>query len=257
MIRLDKYLTEAGFGTRTQVKELIRRGCVTIDGETAKKPEMKIAEETAKVCVGGKPCAYQKYRYYMLNKPAGVVSATEDARDKTVLSFLPGELTKGLFPVGRLDKDTVGLLLLTNDGGLSHALLSPKKHVPKTYLVQTAKPVLEEAMIKLENGVDIGEKKPTLPAKAEYANEEYANEETGKNEIYLTISEGKYHQVKRMLQAVDNEVTALKRISMGSLVLDETLAEGDFRELTKEEIEDLKQGAETKGRVKGKKLKCE
>lgn len=242
MIRLDKYLTEVGAGTRTQVKELIRRGCVTIDGETAKRPEMKIAEETAKVSVDGKPCTYQKYRYYMLNKPAGVVSATEDARDRTVLSFLPGELTKGLFPVGRLDKDTVGLLLLTNDGGLSHALLSPKKHVPKTYLVQTAKPVSEEALIKLENGVDIGEKKPTLPAKAEYA-----EDETGKNQIYLTISEGKFHQVKRMLQAVDHEVTALKRVSMGSLVLDETLAEGDFRVLTKEEIEELKQGAEMKG----------
>lgn len=250
MIRLDKYLTETGFGTRTQVKELIRKGCVTCGGKVVKKPEMKVAED-ADIRVDGKPCAYQRYRYYMLNKPAGVVSATEDAKDKTVLSLLPVELTKGLFPVGRLDKDTVGLLLLTNDGELSHALLSPKKHVPKTYLVQTAKPVSREALFQLENGVDIGEKKPTLPAKAEYARLGFKALDTSdaldeKNQIYLTISEGKFHQVKRMLQAVDNEVTALKRISMGSLVLDEALAEGEFRELTEAEIKGLARGAEVK-----------
>ncbi|MBO5291707.1 MAG: rRNA pseudouridine synthase [Lachnospiraceae bacterium] len=231
MIRLDKYLADLGIGTRSEVKELIRRGSVTVDGRMVRRPEEKIEEHTTRVCVNGTECIYQKYRYYMLNKPAGVVSATEDVKEKTVLSFLPAELQKDIFPVGRLDKDTVGLLLLTNDGGLAHELLSPKKHVPKTYLVQAEHPVDEVSLERLKSGVDIGEKNLTLPAEASYG-------ET-REWVLLTIREGRYHQVKRMFQAVGNRVVSLKRLSMGTLTLDETLPEGRYRELTAEEVKKL------------------
>ena len=167
----------------------------------------------------------------MLNKPAGVVSATTDNHDKTVLDLLKDAHGKDLFPVGRLDKDTEGLLLITNDGELSHNLLSPKKHVDKTYLVKTAESVTTEMVQALERGVDIGEEKLTLPAKVKVLEDK---------EIELTITEGKFHQVKRMLKAVDNEVVYLKRLSMGCLKLDETLKLGEYRELTEMEIGHVK-----------------
>ncbi|NLL78620.1 MAG: rRNA pseudouridine synthase [Clostridiales bacterium] len=241
MIRLDKYLADAGAGTRTQVKELIRKGCVSVDGKMIRRPEEKVNEQTVRVTVNGTEYQYRTYRYFMLNKPAGVVSATEDKREKTVLDLFPEEIRKDLFPVGRLDKDTVGLLILTNDGVLAHNLLSPKKHVSKTYLVGTGRPVSEEELRQLRSGVDIGEKKRTLPAEAWYAKE--------KNQIYLSIREGKFHQIKRMLAAVDNEVFYLKRITMGLLTLDENLAEGSFRELTEEEI-DMLYGIEVEKEMK-------
>ena len=167
----------------------------------------------------------------MLNKPAGVVSATTDNHDKTVLDLLKDAPGKDLFPVGRLDKDTEGLLLITNDGVLSHNLLSPKKHVDKTYLVKTAETVTLDMIHALEQGVDIGEEKITLPAKVKLLEEK---------EIELTIMEGKFHQVKRMLKAVGNEVVYLKRLSMGSLILDEALKLGEYRILTEKEVDDLK-----------------
>lgn len=230
MIRLDKFLCEMEVGTRSQVKDMIKKGQVSVDGEVIKKADYKFDETAAKVCVKEKEISYQKYFYYMLNKPAGVVSATMDNQDKTVLDLLKGAQGKDLFPVGRLDKDTEGLLLITNDGELSHNLLSPKKHVNKTYFVKTATAVSADMVRFLEQGVDIGEERLTLPAKVKQLEEK---------EIELTITEGKFHQVKRMLKAVGNEVVYLKRLSMGSLKLDESLELGEYRPLTETEIEEL------------------
>lgn len=231
MIRLDKFLCEMEIGTRSQVKDIVKKGMVSVDGEVVKKADYKFDETAAKVCVNGKELSYQKFYYYMLNKPQGVVSATIDNHDKTVLDLLKDAPGKDLFPVGRLDKDTEGLLLITNDGELSHNLLSPKKHVDKTYLVETKVAVTEEMIHKLEQGVDIGEEQLTLPAKAERIEDK---------KIELTITEGKFHQVKRMLKAVNNEVIYLKRLSMGSLKLDDTLALGEYRCLTDNEVLELK-----------------
>ncbi|MBR5597559.1 MAG: rRNA pseudouridine synthase [Lachnospiraceae bacterium] len=231
MIRLDKFLCEMEIGTRSQVKELIKKGNVLVDGEVIKKADYKFEENVAKVFVNGKEISYQKYYYYMLHKPAGVVSATVDNHDKTVMELLKNAPGRDMFPVGRLDKDTEGLLLITNDGELSHNLLSPKKHIDKTYLVKTKKEITDSMISSLEKGVDIGEDHLTLPAKVKLIKEQV---------IELTITEGKFHQVKRMLKAVDNEVVYLKRLSMGSLTLDENLAPGEYRLLTKKEIEELK-----------------
>ncbi|MBR4983728.1 MAG: rRNA pseudouridine synthase [Lachnospiraceae bacterium] len=231
MIRLDKFLCEMEIGTRSQVKEMIKKGQVSVNNEVIKKADYKFDENSAKVCVKEKEISYQKFYYYMLNKPAGVVSATTDNHDKTVLDLLKDAPGKDLFPVGRLDKDTEGLLLITNDGVLSHNLLSPKKHVDKTYLVKTAETVTLDMIHALEQGVDIGEEKITLPAKVKLLEEK---------EIELTIMEGKFHQVKRMLKAVGNEVVYLKRLSMGSLILDEALNLGEYRILTEKEVDDLK-----------------
>ena len=231
MIRLDKFLCEMEIGTRSQVKDIIKKGMVSIDGEVIKKADYKFDENSARVCVKDKEISYQKYFYYMLNKPAGVVSATTDNHDKTVLDLLKDASGKDLFPVGRLDKDTEGLLLITNDGELSHNLLSPKKHVEKTYLVKTGETVTTDMIQALEQGVDIGEEKLTLPAKVKVIEEK---------EIELTITEGKFHQVKRMLKAVGNEVVYLKRLSMGNLKLDEALRLGEYRSLTEKEAKDLK-----------------
>ncbi len=233
MIRLDKFLCDMEIGSRSQVKEMIKKGQVSIDGEVIKKAEYKLEEKEARVKVNEKEICYQKSYYYMLNKPAGVVSATTDRQEKTVLDLLKNAAGKELFPVGRLDKDTVGLLLITNDGELAHCLLSPKKHIEKTYLVETRYGVSQEMINRLENGVDIGEEKPTLPAKVK---------KLEAKKIELTITEGKFHQVKRMLKAVENEVIFLKRLSMGNLVLDRDLKEGEFRALTKQEITALKRG---------------
>ena len=231
MIRLDKFLCMMEAGSRSQVKELIRKGQVTVNGSVVRQADVKINEEEDRVFCQGKEVFFLLHVYYMLNKPAGVVSATRDNREKTVLDLMKGVTGKNLFPVGRLDKDTEGLLLITNDGELSHNLLSPAKHVPKTYLVKTLKPFSQEMKESLEAGVDIGEDKPTRPAKVHLMEV---------NLIRLTITEGKYHQVKRMLKAVDNEVIYLKRLSMGSLELDEHLAPGEYRQLTEAEVEKLK-----------------
>lgn len=229
-MRLDKLLADAGTGTRSQVKEYIRRGLVTIDGQVCRKPEQKV-DGQEHICCSGQAVDYARYRYYMLHKPQGVITATEDLRERTVLDLLEGVNKANLSPVGRLDKDTEGLLLLTNDGELAHRLLSPKYHVDKCYLVRTARPVEAEALRALEHGVDIGDEKPTLPAKAQV---------NPQGELLLTIREGRYHQVKRMLQAVGNEVLYLKRLSFGSLTLPEDLEEGAFRALTAEEQEKLR-----------------
>lgn len=232
LIRLDKFLCDMGAGTRSEVKALIKKGRVTVDGSAAQKADQRIDEKTAAVCLDGQPLIWAGTVYYILHKPAGVVTATRDAREKTVMDLLEGAPGRDLFPVGRLDKDTEGLLLITNDGNLSHRLLSPAKHVEKTYYVRTKAPVTPEMCRILEQGTDIGDDRPTLPAKAQkLPDEEHA--------LYLTITEGRFHQVKRMLAAVGNEVIYLKRISMGPLVLEPSLQKGQWRTLTEEEKKDL------------------
>lgn len=235
-IRLDKFLADMGLGTRSEVKKEIYKGQVRVNGIPERSPEYKLDIQKDLVEVNGRQISYAQQEYYMLNKPAGVVSATEDKKDMTVLDLIQEKQRKDLFPVGRLDKDTEGLLLITNDGLLAHQLLSPKKHVKKTYFVRVENPVSPEDIKILEEGVDIGEEKRTLPAEISCLSPE-------KNSLCLTIKEGKFHQIKRMFQAVDNKVLYLKRLSMGSLTLDETLDPGEYRPLTKEEIERLKDHA--------------
>lgn len=232
-MRLDKFLCDMNKGTRSGIKKDIRAGLVTVNGVTITKPEYAVADVDA-VCYQGQLCIYEKYVYYMLNKPSGVVSATEDKREQTVVDLLAGEKRKDLFPVGRLDKDTEGLLIITNDGELTHALLSPKKHVEKEYECHLAHALTAEQIEKLEQGVDIGEKKLTKPAKVQILSAEE------KPRISLTITEGKFHQVKRMLKAVDNEVVYLKRIRMGNLMLDNSLDKGAYRRLEEWEVEALR-----------------
>lgn len=233
MIRLDKYLADMGFGTRTEVKRLIRQGKVTVDGLIEKNADRKIDEHDTHVRAEGKEISYVQYEYYMLNKPSGVVSATSDNRDKTVIDLIVSRKRKDLFPVGRLDKDTEGLLLITNDGALAHRLLSPKKHVDKTYYAEVRGHVTAETVSQFAAGLDIGEGQEewTMPAGLQVIWEGEISK------VRLTIQEGRYHQVKRMFQAVGMKVLYLKRETFGTLTLDETLGLGEFRELTKEELE--------------------
>lgn len=219
-----------GAGTRSEVKKLVRAGRVTINGAVAEKPEQKVDPETDTVCLDGEALLYVAYEYYLFHKPAGCVSATEDKIHKTVMDYLTDTLRDDLFPVGRLDIDTEGLLLITNDGVLAHELLSPAHHVKKTYYARVAGRVTEEDARLFQQGVDIGEEKLTKPAELVILT---SGEES---EIELTITEGKFHQVKRMFQAVGKEVVYLKRLSMGPLTLPETLLPGEYRALTQEEL---------------------
>lgn len=245
LIRLDKYLADMGVGTRTEVKNLLKKGKIAIDGQLIKKPDYKVDTEKQVVCFEGKIVKYQQWEYYMLNKPAGVVTAVSDKKDRTVMDLLYQINRKDLFPVGRLDKDTEGLLLITNDGILAHDLLSPKKHISKTYYARIDGIITEDHIVSFSKGMIL---KPeterekssgkdniiTLPA-------DLAVLSAGEiSEVTLTIKEGKFHQVKRMFEAIGKKVIYLKRLSMGSLILDENLKLGDYRSLTKEEIEKLK-----------------
>ncbi len=233
MMRLDKYLADMGIGTRTEVKKLIRQGKISVDGVVVKSPEAKIDTEKNQVFYGDKPVTYDEFEYYMLNKPAGVVSATTDAKDKTVLDLIDTKRRKDLFPVGRLDKDTEGLLLITNDGEMAHRLLAPKKHVDKVYFAKVEGVVTEEDQKAFSEGVSLGGDEMAKPAELEIL----VSAEI--SEIRLTIQEGKFHQVKRMFESVGKKVIYLKRLSMGTLVLDESLKLGEYRKLTKEELEAL------------------
>ena len=233
MIRLDKYLSDAGLGTRSELKKLIRQKQVRVNGEIAQSPDLKIDEGTAVVTLRDARVGYHKYYYYLLHKPAGCVTANEDKLHKTVMDYLPSPLPKGLSPVGRLDLDTEGLLLITNDGQLSHHLLSPTHHIPKTYYVVTDKEIPAEAVNLFKTGVDIGDEELTLPAQLELLQEQ------GKYSANLTIHEGRFHQVKRMFETLGCTVIYLKRISMGSLTLGD-LEAGSFRELSDEEVVSLK-----------------
>lgn len=224
-------------GSRSQVKAFLKKGLVAVNGESVTKPETKVDESTAVILFKGKEYRYRPFVYYMMNKPPGVVSATSDAREKTVLDVLKEQLTaqgraegvpfQDIFPAGRLDKDTVGLLLLTNDGALAHRLLSPGKHVEKCYYVETDLPVSESALENLREGVEIGEEKAAAAVRTG---------RLGEKQCTVVITEGKFHQVKRMFQTQGLTVTYLKRLSMGGLCLDQGLSEGGVRELTKEEV---------------------
>lgn len=238
-MRLDKFLCDCGIGTRSQVKNIVKRGSITVNGQPQTKADYKLNEQQDIVSYNGKILKYSPFVYYLFHKPAGVVSATQDNTCKTVIQSF-GEayqqknneeapFLKELFPVGRLDKDTEGLLLLTNDGELTHQLLSPRRHIDKTYYVQLQKELSAEDCNRLEAGITL-EDFTTKPAKVECLSP---------LEINLTITEGKFHQVKRMLQAVDNQVLYLKRIAMGTLYLEDSLCKGDYRELTDSEIEAL------------------
>ena len=237
MMRLDKYLAEMGIGTRQEVKKKIRQGNISVNGTVVKAADTKIDENQDEIMANGQPVSYVSYEYYMLNKPAGVISATEDRKDTTVLDLIKDKKRKDLFPVGRLDKDTEGLLLITNDGDLAHRLLAPKKHVDKVYYAKIRGKVTEEDVKQFEKGLNIGtEDKPemTRPASLEILTS------ADESQIRLTIHEGKFHQVKRMFLAVGKEVTYLKRERMGTLCLDENLKPGEYRPLTKGEMEHVR-----------------
>lgn len=236
MERLDKVLSNLGYGSRKEIKEVLKQGKVEVDGKLAKDGAMKVDPEKAIIKVEGEEINYRKYIYLMMNKPQGVVSATFDNYDETVIDLLDYEhAVFKPFPVGRLDKDTEGLLIITNDGELNHRLTSPKWHVDKVYYAEIDKKVEEKDIIAFEKGVTIDDGYKCLPAKLEIIS---AGEDG--SEVYITIQEGKFHQVKRMFEAVGKSVVYLRRISMGALSLDEDLEEGQYRELTEEELNSLK-----------------
>ena len=303
MIRLDKYLSNMTGESRSIIKSEIKKGNVIVNGSTVLKAENKIDEIKDEVIYKGESVAYSKYAYYMFNKPAGCVSSTTDNTCKTVIDYLKNEQVSGLFPVGRLDKDTEGLLIITNDGELAHKLLSPKKHVAKKYYARIKGNLPTDVEKRFEDGLDIGDEKKTLPARIEVLQNARAIESTDKltgktdnmtgktdnmtgntdnmtgntdnmtgktdnttgntdnitdvvisdrsdalpdegpalfdSEVYVVITEGRYHQVKRMFKAVGCEVTYLERKSMGGLELDDTLRRGEYRKLTAEEINTL------------------
>ena len=289
MIRLDKYLSNMTGESRSIIKSEIKKGNVIVNGSTVLKAENKIDEIKDEVIYKGESVAYSKYEYYMFNKPAGCVSATTDNTCKTVIDYLKNEQVSGLFPVGRLDKDTEGLLIITNDGELAHKLLSPKKHVAKKYYARIKGNLPTDVEKRFEDGLDIGDEKKTLPARIEVLQNAKTTESTDKltgktdnmtgntdnmtgktdnitgntdnitdvvtsdrsdalpdegpalfdSEVYVVITEGRYHQVKRMFKAVGCEVTYLERKSMGGLELDDTLRRGEYRKLTAEEINTL------------------
>lgn len=235
MIRLDKFLSDAGAGTRSEVKALIRQSRVTVNGQPVQKPETKIDPAKDEISADGHVLSLPGLRYYLLHKPAGYVCAVKDNLFPTVMELLPHD--DSLFPVGRLDKDTEGLLLITNDGTLTHNLLSPRRHVDKTYLAVLDRPVAPEDIPALESGLDIGDETLTLPAKLNILSD---------NRALLTIREGRFHQVKRMFHAVGCEVLYLKRLSLGPLVLPDDLEKGSWRELTQNEISALEEAAGAK-----------
>lgn len=235
-LRLDKYLSEMGLGTRSQVKEAAKKGRILINGQVEKKTDRKVSPDVDRVFFDGREIVYITTEYFMLNKPAGVISATEDKRHRTVLDLIEDAGRTDLFPVGRLDIDTEGLLLITNDGDLAHRLLSPRHHVDKVYYAKVTGALPEGVEEEFKRGIVLKDGTPTLPATLEIL-----CQMEQQSEIRLTIQEGKFHQVKRMLEAVECQVTYLKRLSMGSLKLDEALKPGEYRPLTEAEIKNLKE----------------
>ena len=229
-MRIDKYLSHSGFGTRKEVKKLIRSGFVSVNGVIIKNDDAKIDESIDVIMVDGEVVNYQKDVYLMMNKPAGYISATEDLHEPTVMDLFVQYEGKDIFPVGRLDKDTEGFLLLSNDGDLAHRLLSPKHHVEKEYYVELDHDFDESFVSLIEEGISIGDE---VCAPAKVCNIQG-------NTLHLILTEGKFHQVKRMMVACENEVTYLKRLRMGNLWLDESLESGEYRPLTEEELALLK-----------------
>lgn len=235
MMRLDKFLADMGYGTRSEIKNVIRKGNVSVNGKVVIKSDFKVNENVDSVVLDKKEILYNKFEYFMLNKPGGYVSATTDKYEKTVIELLREEnKRKDLFPIGRLDKDTEGLLIISNDGELAHKILSPKKHVPKTYYVKVSGELNDGHIALFRDGLDIGEKKFLARGELVILNKNDVSE------AELTIYEGKFHQVKRMFEAVGMKVVFLKRIKMGKIELDENLLPGDYRRLTQKELEQLK-----------------
>ena len=230
ILRLDKYLSEMGIGTRTQVKTYIRKGRVALNGNVVKSSDTKVDSTKDMVFFDQEQIHYVSYEYYMLNKPQGVVSATTDNTCKTVIDLIETSKRKDLFPVGRLDKDTEGLLLITNDGDLAHRLLSPKKQVGKEYYAEVKGIVTEDDIVAFKEGVWLEEDFKTLPSELTIL------EKGAISKITLVIYEGKFHQVKRMFESVGKEVVYLKRLSMGKLELDPLLKVGEYRELSEKEL---------------------
>ena len=225
-MRLDKFLSNMGKATRSEGSRLVRQGKVLVNGVTAKKSDMQIDPDTDVVTLNGAIVSYKQFTYIMLNKPEGYVSATDDPHEKTVLDLVdPEDRRKGLFPCGRLDKNTLGLVILTNDGDSAHRLLSPKHHVSKVYRFESLSPLSEKDVSQLEKGVDIGG----------YFTKPCSIILTDESKGEITLTEGKYHQIKRMLEAVDNKITYLERISFGDIKLDTSLERGQWRYLTPEE----------------------
>ncbi len=232
-MRLDKLLSSQGIASRSELKKILKTGAVMVNGISETKPERKIETECDSITYQGRPVIFEKYVYYILNKPAGVVSATMDSKEPTVIDLLKEEGYSDLFPVGRLDKDTEGFLLITNDGELAHNLLSPKKHVDKTYFARIDQKISEEDIQAFQLGIDIGEKELTLPAELAVSHEEEPVE------VMVTIREGKFHQIKRMFEARGKKVLYLKRISMGNMSLPFDLKTGQYRKLTKHELDSI------------------
>ena len=235
-MRLDKFLVACAVGSRTEVKNFLKSGRVTVNGKKEKSAKLQINEETDEICFDGQKLEYEEFVYYMMNKPQGVISATEDPKHKTVLNLLDDYArAKEVFPVGRLDIDTHGLLLLTNDGKLAHALLSPKRHVDKTYLAQINGVMTDADVETFAQGVPLKDF-TCQPAKLELVSVDTEKEESL---VRVTIAEGKFHQVKRMVAYCGKEVVDLQRLTMGTLTLDEDLKRGEWRRLSKEELEGL------------------
>ena len=241
--RIDKVLSHMGVGSRSDIRKQAKLGLISVNGAVVKDSGYHVDPYKDEIVVGGEPVRYREYVYLMMNKPPGVLSATEDKRDRTVLDLLkPEHALFEPFPVGRLDKDTVGLLLLTNDGKLAHELLSPRKHVPKTYEATVEGDVDADDVAAFAAGVELEDGYMTLPAQLRILSRERGSKTI--SQISLTITEGKFHQVKRMFIAVGKKVTFLKRVSMGELKLDENLPLGACRELTAEELALLTGAAE-------------
>ena len=243
-MRLDKFLVACAVGSRTEVKNFLKTGRVTVNGKKEKSAKLQINEETDEICFDGAKLDYEEFVYYMMNKPQGVISATEDPKHKTVLDLLDDYArVKEVFPVGRLDIDTHGLLLLTNDGKLAHSLLSPKRHVDKTYLAQVKGIMTDTDVETFAQGIPLKDF-TCQPAKLELVS---IDTEKDQSLIRVTIAEGKFHQVKRMVAYCGKEVVDLQRLTMGTLTLDEDLKRGEWRRLTKEELEGLLESVQYTG----------
>ncbi len=231
-MRLDRYVGHAAGIGRSNAKRAIRQGLVSVEGLPDAIPETDIDPDSVRVTYNGALLEWEEHVYLMMNKPAGYVTAVSDRKEETVTRLIPEKYASRVHPVGRLDKDTEGLLLLTDDGDLTHSIISPQYHVPKTYYCELVRDISEEDLDRLRRGVDIGDDKLTRECSAEYAE--------GRDRIFITISEGRFHQIKRMLYAVDNELRYLKRLSVGNILLGD-LEPGHVRKLTHEELSSLKE----------------
>ena len=250
-MRLDKYLSDMGIGTRSEIKKCIKAGLVTVNGHTAQDPGLHVSSDS-NIAYRGEPVGYEEYVYYMLHKPAGIISASEDVCEATVVDLITEPKRKDLFPVGRLDRDTEGLLIITNDGEMAHRLLSPRHHVDKKYFARVTGIVTDEDVEAFASGLLLADGLECLPAELKVIStsepdgkgrDEFTGTEVSDTEVSdteVTIREGKFHQIKRMFLATGHEVVYLKRLSMGPLALDPDLEPGEYRRLTPDEITQLK-----------------